>query len=31
VYASGVPKAEQPPLVYWNRTYRGLAVPATEE
>jgi flavin reductase (DIM6/NTAB) family NADH-FMN oxidoreductase RutF len=31
VYASGVPKAEHPPLVYWNRTYRGLAVPATEE
>jgi hypothetical protein len=31
VYASGVPNAEHAPLVYWNRTYRRLAVPAPEE
>ena len=31
VYASGVPKAEHPPLIYWNRTYRRLAVPAAED
>jgi flavin reductase (DIM6/NTAB) family NADH-FMN oxidoreductase RutF len=26
VHASGVPQSEGPPLVYWNRAYRGLAV-----
>jgi flavin reductase (DIM6/NTAB) family NADH-FMN oxidoreductase RutF len=25
VHASGVPEAERPPLIYWNRTYRRLA------
>jgi hypothetical protein len=24
VQASGTPRAEQPPLVYWNRGYRHL-------
>lgn len=27
VHASGVPDPEQPPLIYWNRTYRRLGFP----
>jgi hypothetical protein len=26
VLASGVPRPDQPPLVYWNRGYRKLSV-----
>jgi len=26
VHATGVPDPEKPPLIYWNRTYRRLAV-----
>jgi len=31
VHASGVPQPEGPPLVYWNRAYRGLKVPEPGE
>ncbi len=26
VQASGVPRSDEPPLIYWNRVYRSLAV-----
>jgi flavin reductase (DIM6/NTAB) family NADH-FMN oxidoreductase RutF len=30
VQASGTPRVEQPPLIYWNRGYRALALRAQE-